>query len=188
MMQFFRLFLFFAAAIFLIGCQTALPENISRIEMKLQTGLGGASADIILQRDGTSEFKCNFYNVGKDGLQDDSLQLNSIQQCGKLYKANSSLFKKIEGQSGDIKFEGIFKGKISAEQFEKLSQLIVKNGYFSLNDRYEVPGLMDAPPTITRVSHSGGQKEIINQSNKGGEKLSEIEKAIYNTASEVDWK
>lgn len=181
------LLLIFTIAVFAIGCQSIKKEEISRIEMKLQTGLGGASADIVLLRDGISEFRCNFYHVGKDGLQEDSVQLNIIKQCGKLYKADPTKFKKTE-DSYEGSLEGVFNGKLSSEQFEKLSQLIVKNGYFSLSNKYEVPGLMDAPPTITKVFYSNGQKEVSNQQKKGGEKLSEIETAIYTMTSEIDWK
>lgn len=188
----FYIFFLVTAVIFSFGCPFASfsisPASISQIEMKIQSGLGGASADITLRRNETSEFRCNFYRTDEEDLREDSMQVTIIEPCGKLYKNNRNSFKKNKNQYGDEFIEGVFKTDVSSEQFDKLAKLIVENGYFSMADSYEIPGLMDAPPTITRVVYSGGEKKISNQGGKGSEKLSEIQKAIYNTVSEADWK
>ena len=57
-----------------------------------------------------------------------------------------------------------------------------------LSDRYEEPGLMDAPPMFTWIVYPKGKKQVSDQNNKGGPKLKEIEDAIYKTAEELEFK
>jgi hypothetical protein len=140
-------------------------DDISEIHMKMQTGLAGASADFVLRRDGSA-----------------------IAICCKRFKSSRDSFAKAKNSYGDDYIRSISKSTVSEEQFSRLADLVVRNGYFSMQDSYEVPGLMDAPPTITRVVHSSGEKKISNQAGKGGPKLDEIQKTIYTLLNDLDWQ
>ena len=182
--------LFLASA----GCQH-LPSlggvrsgDISEIHMKIQTGHSGASADIAIRRDGSVELSCNFYRSIEEGLKEDSVPVTAIDVCRKRFKSSPDSFAKTKNEYGSDYIRGLSKATATSEQLSDLADLIVRNGYFSMYDRYEIPGLMDAPPTITRVVHSGGEKTVSNQGGKGGPKLDEIQKAIYALISLLDWQ
>lgn len=188
-----RLVILASLLIVAAGCQLASKlggvrsDDITEIAMKMQTGLAGASADFVARRDGTAELTCNFYRTGDEDLREDSVPVNAIAICGKRYKSSRESFVKTRNNGGSEYIRGISKATASQEQFSRLADLIVRNGYFSMNDRYEIPGLMDAPPDITRVVYSGGEKTVSNQGDKGGPKLNEIQKAISATLNELDW-
>lgn len=173
------------------GCQLASKlggvwsEDISEIGRKLQTGLSGASADLVVRRDGSAELTCNFYGVGEEDLREDSIPVNAIAICGKRFKSARHSFVKTQYKGVSDYIRGISKAAASREQFSRVADLIVRNGYFSMNDRYEIPGLLDAPPDITRVVYSGGEKTVSNQGGRGGPKLNEIEEAMAN---ELEWR
>lgn len=162
--------------------------DISEIHMKIQTGLSGASADFVLRRDGSAELTCNFYRSIKEGLKEDSVPVTAIAVCGKRFKSSPDSFAKTKNQFGSDYIRGISRAAATSEQLSDLADLIVRNDYFSMQDTYEIPGLMDAPPTITRVVHSSGEKTVSNQSGKGGPKLDEIQKAVYALLNELDWQ
>lgn len=175
------------------GCQLmsklggVRSEDITEIAMKMQTGLAGASADFVVRRDGTAELTCNFYRTGDEDLREDSVPVNAIAICGKRYKSARDSFVKTSNKGSSDFIRGISKATASQEQLSRLADLLVRNGYFSMNDRYEIPGLMDAPPDITRVVYSGGEKTVSNQGGKGGPKLNEIQKAINALLNELEW-
>ena len=163
------------------------PADISEIHTKMQTGLAGVSADFVVRRDGAAELECNFYRTDEEALKQDSMTLNAIVACGNRYKNAPASFKKTKNQFGSDFVRGTSNATASAEQFSRLAELIVRNEYFSMDDRYEVPGLMDAPPDITRVVYKGGEKTVSNQGDKGGPKLAEIEQAVHAVLNELDW-
>lgn len=162
-------------------------ESITEISESAHTGLGNSSFEITLRKDGTAEFTCTFYNVTKDP-EPDSMQVRMVEACGTLYKNNRSEFRP-EGSGGyssnSYTLKGTFKGSIPAEEFNRIAKLVVDNGFFSLDDKYMEPGLMDAPPIHTKVVHASGQKEILNQAGKAGAKLNEIEQAIRTQMSSI---
>lgn len=99
------------------------------------------------------------------------------------YTNDSSVFIK-----NGARLEGKFSGVISKEQIERLAQLVHKNGFFALKDKYIEEGVFDAPPTSTTVKCGGETKSVFDNMSKGGEKLSEIKTAIYETAQETKWQ
>jgi len=147
------------------------------------TGLGNSSLEVIFRRDGTAELTCTFYQLGSGPLAD-SIQVKSIPLCQDMFKQNPAAF--VKKTDGDL--SGTFKGRIEPEQFDRLATLMIDNGYLQFSDRYEEPGLMDAPPMFTWIIYPKGKKQVSDQANRGGPKLKEIEDAIYKTAKEIAFK
>lgn len=146
-------------AISFVGCASVSSPNISEISL----GNGGGRVTfwykIVLRKDGSAEY-----------LGDVPPEMRR----GTAYPSDRS------------KERVAYRGKIPPEQFDRLARLINANGFFELKDDYG--GVMDAVQTTTGVAYDGGRKEVSNQIGKGGEKLSEIERAIEETADEIEWK
>ncbi|MEP6923896.1 MAG: DUF6438 domain-containing protein [Pyrinomonadaceae bacterium] len=162
------------------GCSFAPPvEDISEVALGAHTGLSGSSFLISFRGDGIARCECAFYLLNQDNKPKIP---NPEPLCAELYRSNSSAFVKTEN-----KLEGNFSGVITKEQFDRLAQLINKNGFFSMQDKYIEKGVHDAPPTFTKVVYDGKTKEVSDNLGKGGEKLSEIKRAIKQTAEEIKW-
>ncbi len=179
-MRYFYLLFFAAIMSAFAGCTFAPPvEDISEVGLAGNTGLLSASYSISLRADGTAFCDCSFYDL----KEDDKPKYEYPEFCGELYRNNASAFVK-NGAS----LQGNFSGVISKEQFERLAQLVHKNGFFALKDEYIEEGVRDAPPTSTTVIYGGKTKTVSDNTSKGGEKLSEIKTAIYETAQETKWE
>ncbi|MEP7076428.1 MAG: hypothetical protein ABI878_11515 [Acidobacteriota bacterium] len=176
------------ATVVIGGCglpifQSHADKAITEIGEGFHTGLGRSSLEVILRRDGTAELTCTFYDLGSSPLAE-SMQVRSIPVCQGMFKQNPTAF--VKKADGDL--SGTFKGRIDLEQFDRLAKLVIDNGYLGLSDRYEEPGLMDAPPMQTWIVYTMGKKQVSDQADKGGPKLKGIEDAIYKTAGELQFK
>lgn len=162
------------------GCTSAPPvEDISEIALGAHTGLADSSYSVSFRADGTAVCECDFYRIKEN---DKPRIENPEPLCGELYRSNSSAFVKNENR-----LEGSFSGVITKEQFDRLTQLVRKNGFFELEEKYIDLGVRDAPPSTTIVIYGGKTKRVSDNMGKGGEKLSEIKQAIYQTGKETKW-
>lgn len=180
-MRYFYLLFFAVIMSAFAGCTFAPPvEDISEVGLSAHTGISGSSFSITFRADGTAFCECGFDNL-REGNKPRYENPDSL--CGELYRNNSSAFVK-----NGYGLEGKFSGVISKEQFERLTQLVHKNGFFALKDKYIEEGVFDAPPTSTTVKYGEKTKTVSDNMSKGGEKLSEIKAAIYGTATETKWQ
>lgn len=190
MRYFYLLFLSVIISAF-AGCTSAPPvEDISEISLLASNWLGGSSLSITLRADGTARCNCGFYYL-REG--DKPKNENPDALCGELYRNNTSDFVKNgasikNGVSKGASLDGTFSGDISKEQFERLAQLVHKNGFFDLKDDYNDLTVHDVSPTLTTVIYGGKTKAVSDNIGKGGEKLSEIKATIYKTAQETKWQ
>ena len=81
---------------------------------------------------------------------------------------------------------GNYQGKISTDQFEQLTRLIIKNDFFSLADKYHAL-VTDTDTVITTVIYAGGHKAVEDFGRGGGDGLTEIEMAIDKAAEVIVW-
>ena len=181
-MRFIKLLLFIAVILSaFVGCTSAPPvEDISAIALAGHTGLANSSYSVSFRADGTAGCHCAFYDIRENNKPK---MENPEPLCGGLYRSNSSAFVK----KGNI-LEGSFSGVITKEQFDRLTQLVRKNGFFELGEKYIDLQVHDAPPSTTTVDYGGKTKQVSDNMSKGGEKLSEIKKAIYQTGTETNWR
>jgi hypothetical protein len=185
-MRFLCLSLFALLLFTFAGCASAPPtEEISEVSLKGQTGLLGVAFTIAFRRDGTALCNCSFYRLDKNNKPNIGY---TEPFCKELYVNNPAAFVESKNTYGDFHLEGNFVGNITDEQFEQLAHLVDKNGFFSMSEKY-VELAMDAPPDFTKVVYSSGKtKEVSDNLDNGGEKLSEIKRAIYNRAKEMKWE
>lgn len=89
---------------------------------------------------------------------------------------------------GDIhaKRKGKYHGKVSTEQFGQLTKLIVENGFFSLENKYQAQ-VADGDTIKTSVVYAGGRKTVEDYGRGGGERLTKIEQMLDNTAEQIVW-
>lgn len=78
-----------------------------------------------------------------------------------------------------------YRGRVSAEQFRRLSELIIRNDFRSLPEGF--PGYAGAPMTTTAVAFAGGRKEVSDQMGVRGERLAEINRAVEQVAGRIEW-
>jgi hypothetical protein len=140
------------------GCRSVSSPNISEISLGNGGGQMAFWYKIVFRKDGSAEY------------------LGDVPPEMRRGAANS-------GNRGVERVK--YYGKISATQFDELVRLINANGFFLLKDDYG--GVMGAVQTTTTVLYDGGRKEVSNQIGQGGEKLSEIERAIDRAADEIKW-
>jgi hypothetical protein len=74
-----------------------------------------------------------------------------------------------------VELKGAYEGKVYG--FERLAQLILSNGYFSLKNNYTI-NATDLPSTITTVVSGGKRKTVTNYGDTGPIELWGIEMAI----------
>jgi hypothetical protein len=79
-----------------------------------------------------------------------------------------------------------YRGRVSAEQFHRLSELIYRNDFRSMPEGF--PGYVDAPMTTTGVLFADGRKEVSDQMGARGERLAEINWAIEQVAGQITWE
>jgi hypothetical protein len=79
-----------------------------------------------------------------------------------------------------------YRGRVSAEQFRKLVELIIRNDFRSMPEGF--PGYLDVPMTTTRVVFADRRKEVSDQRGVRGEGLAEINRAIEQTAGQIEWE
>lgn len=79
-----------------------------------------------------------------------------------------------------------YRGRVSAAQFRRLSELIIRNDFRSMPEGF--PGYMDAPMTTTGVVFADGSKEVSDQMGARGERLAEINRAIEQVAEQIKWE
>lgn len=164
------------------GCSFAPPvEDISEISLGAQTGLANSSYSVSFRADGTAVCKCAFYDIKEN---DKPRIENPEPLCGELYRRNSSAF--VKNENG---LERSFSGVIPKEQFDQLAQLVRKNGFFQLKEKYiDFSGVRDASLSTTTVIYGGKTKNVSDNMSTGGEKLSEIKQAIYQMGLETNWR
>lgn len=170
------------------GCSAAVPTvgEIAEVSLRKQTGLLGVTYTIAFRRDLTANGECTFYNLDQNNKPANIEYDESF--CKDLYVSNPAAFVETKNQYNDIHLKGSFSGKISKEKFGKISELINKNGFLSLNEK-NVETANDAPPDFTKVIYvSGKTKEVSDNLDNGGEKLAEIKQELYKSAKEMNWK
>ncbi|MEO8073641.1 MAG: hypothetical protein ABI686_10390 [Acidobacteriota bacterium] len=122
-MRYFYLLFFAVIMSAFAGCAFAPPvEDISEVGLAAGSGLGGSSFSITFRTDGTAVYDCVFFDLRED---DKPRNENPKSLCGELYRSNAPAF--VKNQYG---LDGKFSGVIGKEQFERLTQLVDKNGFF----------------------------------------------------------
>jgi len=167
---------------FSAGCGLFAPSatDISEIAFRGQTGLLGSAYTVSFLSDGTANCECSFYRLDENKKPN----LEFIENiCSDLYQKDSSTFHQVKDSSGDVKLKGIFTGKITKEQFEKLAQNLRSNGFFSIVEIESSDLKLDAPPNFIKAVYAGKTKEISDENNN----LSSIETVIIGTAKETKW-
>jgi hypothetical protein len=178
------------AAIFIFaGCSAGIPsptEEISEISLTKQTGLLGVTYTITFRRDSTASGECTFYNLDQNN-KPGNLEY-SEPFCKDLYFKYPAAFLETKNSYNDIHLKGSFSGNISKEKFEKITELVDKNGFSSMENEY-VELAIDAPPDHTKVIYvSGRTRQVSDNLDNGGEKLAEIKRTIFNAAKETKWE
>ena len=79
-----------------------------------------------------------------------------------------------------------YRGQVSAEQFRKLAELIIKNDFRSMPEGF--PGYVDVPMTTTRVVFADRRKEVSDQLGVRGGRLAEINRAIEQVVGQIKWE
>jgi hypothetical protein len=153
----FNLFL----AIFITGCTSAPSSAISEVSLRSGGGRLTYWYQIVVRKDGTAEY---LGDVSPERRRGPKSFDDVVAEAGKRIK---------------------YRARISPEQFSELENLITKNDFFALKDDYG--GVTGAVQTTTSVVYSGGRKDVNNQIGQGGEKLSEIERAIEQVADQIAW-
>ena len=132
--------------------------------------------------------------ASRSNLVEDKYQISEItfERSGSWgVKSGYKVLLRKDGKAeyvGDVnaKRKGKHQGVISKEQFEQLAKLILANDFFSLEDRYQAQAT-DTDTIIINVLYSGGRKRVEDFGRGGGERLTEIERAIDNAAEQIAW-
>ncbi|MDT4969536.1 MAG: hypothetical protein QOJ64_4273 [Acidobacteriota bacterium] len=148
-------------AIFITGCTSAPSPDISEVSFRSGGGQLSYWYQIVVRKDGTAEY---------------------LGDVSPERRRGPKSFDDVPGEGAK---RVMYRGRISPEQFNELAKVIIKNDFFSLKDNYG--GVADAVQTTTSVVYCGGRKEVSNQIGQGGEKLTEIERAIEQVADHIAW-
>jgi hypothetical protein len=70
------------------------------------------------------------------------------------------------------------RGKVAAQDFDRLAQLAVSQGFFALDDQYEDDQNQDGAWTTTAVTRGGQDKRVFRRDAAGPAALLALEKAI----------
>lgn len=81
---------------------------------------------------------------------------------------------------------GMFKGKFDYG-FEKLAELIYRQGFFSMKERYEIP-FTDLMTEVFTVKRNGKSKSVENYGDAAPVELWAIELVIEKLFKEINWK
>lgn len=82
---------------------------------------------------------------------------------------------------------GDYQGAIDKNSFEALAKLLVKNGFFALQDRYE--GSVSDIGTVTiTVVYKGGQKSVVNWGGSDLREFATVKNAVNTVAAKIKWR
>lgn len=165
---------------FFHGCGLFAPPvtDVSEIAFRGQTGLLGSAYTVSFRNDGTASCECTFYRLDENKKPN----LKFVENiCSDLYRKDSSTFAEVKDSDSDVELKGIFTGKITKEQFEKLAQNLSNNGFFSIIEKGSSGVTLDAPPNFIKAVYAGKIKEMSDADND----LSSIRTAIIETAKET---
>jgi hypothetical protein len=150
-----------SAALLSVACSSDASQGITEISLRNGGGQTAYWYEFTLRADGAAEY------VG-----DVSPERRSEARGGKL----------IAESPGRVRY----RGRVSAEQFRRLSELISRNDFRSMPEGF--PGYTDAPMTTTGVAFVEGRKEVSDQMGARGEGLAEINRAIEQVAGQIKWE
>jgi len=83
--------------------------------------------------------------------------------------------------------KGDYRGAFDEKQFLELAQLIIKNNFFTLKDRYE-GNTMDVGTRTITVVYRGKQKSVVNWGASQQREFLAIEKAIKELEAKIEWR
>ena len=150
-----------AAALLSVACSTDLPQSITEISL---TSGGGRTAywyEFTLRSDGTAEYVGDVSPERRGEVRDERL---------------------VAGATDRVRY----RGRVSAEQFRRLSEVIMRNDFRSMPEGF--PGYLDVPMTTTGVVFAGRRKEVSDQMGVRGEGLAEINRAIAQVVGHIKWE
>lgn len=187
---FFSRCLIFILVLISIGCTSfnlpkkvgELDEKITEISISSHNGLGGVGTKIFFKSDGNAKLICSY-----SGGSVDWKPFSSEGLCEKLFLQSNIPLEKKQTESNFSRVD-TYSEKILPEDFEGIANLVLKNDFFSLKDEYTDGQIRtDSPPVITTVVSSKRTKKVVDYRSLGGQKLSEIEQAIFATAGKIKW-
>lgn len=128
-----------ALALALGGC--VAPLAIAQASAAAVTGITG----ITLERDCSGCSNASILVLSRDGTATYTLKGNARQG------------------THDI----VSKGSVRIEDFDKLAQLVVAQGYFALDASYEDPQVRDGPWATASVTRGGVDKQVFSRDDAG---------------------
>ena len=150
-----------SAASLTVACRPDPSQGVTAISLRNGGGQTAYWYEYTLRGDGTAEY------VG-----DVSPERRAEPRGGKIMAESP----------GRVRYHG----RVSAEQFRGLSELIARSDFRSMPEGF--PGYTDAPMTTTGVAFADGRKEVSDQMGVRGERLAEINRAIEQVAGQIKWE
>jgi hypothetical protein len=142
----------------------------------IQTGLGGLSYNVRFLRSGEAKLSCSFYDL-RDGLP----RTNARSVCDKLWDQDRSRFRP-EGNS----LKADFSARFEPTEMAAMEKVLDDNGYYSMNEKYEFDGRLDAPPSYIDVE-TAGKKRSVPSNDAHQEAHTAIIQTLGVAASTLDW-
>ena len=143
------------------ACRSDQTQGVTEISLRSGGGRTAYWYEVTLRADGAARY------VG-----DVSPERRGEARAGEMMAENSERVR--------------FRGRVSAEQFRRLGELIIRNDFRSMPEGF--PGYADAPMTTTAVLFADGRKEVSDQMGARGERLAEINRAIEQVAGQIKWE
>lgn len=82
---------------------------------------------------------------------------------------------------------GTFKGSVDRAEYERLAALLVSEGFFQLQDKYQDPLLQDGDWLATGAVRDGRRKVVWNLHGMAPPNLQRIQQAIDSLRSRIHW-
>ena len=80
----------------------------------------------------------------------------------------------VKGNARQGTQDAVSKGSVRAEDFDKLAQLVMAQGFFTLSDSYEDPQVRDGPWATASVTRGGVAKQVFSRDEAGPSALKAV--------------